>query len=104
MRRCRLRWSHSARPFFQRLGLLLREVLDGHALLAGIVSLTHGSKSSPLRSGNVSSRFARSPLGSMTIAGMPSMAASSSSARHRPVLPLPVMPTQTAWVTRSFES
>ena len=65
-------------------------------------SLIQGAKSSAARSGNVSSRLARSPLGSMTIAGMPSMAASSSSARHRPVLPLPVMPTQTAWVTRSL--
>ena len=54
--------------------------------------------------GNVSSRLPRSPLGSMTIAGMPSIAASSSSARHRPVLPLPVMPTQTACVVRSLES
>ena len=29
---------------------------------------------------------------------------SSISERHKPVLPLPVMPTQTAWVTRSRES
>jgi hypothetical protein len=32
-------------------------------------------------------------------AGMPSMAASSSRLRQSPVLPLPVMPTQTACVT-----
>ena len=45
-----------------------------------------------------------SPFGSMAMAGMPSMAASSSSERQRPVLPLPVMPMQTAWVVRSRES
>ncbi len=45
-----------------------------------------------------------SPFGSMAIAGMPSSAASSSSDTHRPVLPLPVMPMQTAWVVRSRES
>ena len=56
------------------------------------------------RFGNVSSRLPRSPFGSMQMAGMPSMAASSSSDRHRPVLPLPVMPTHTAWVVRSCES
>ena len=31
-------------------------------------------------------------------------AASSNSARQRPVLPEPVMPSTTPWVTRSFES
>ncbi len=45
-----------------------------------------------------------SPFGSITSAGMPSSAASSSSEMHSPVLPLPVMPTQTAWVVRSRES
>ena len=34
----------------------------------------------------------------MAMTGTPSMAASSMSDRHNPVLPLPVMPTQTAWV------
>ena len=43
-------------------------------------SSIQGRKSSGRSSGNVSSRFARSPLGSMMIAGMPSIAASSSSA------------------------
>ena len=45
-----------------------------------------------------------SPLGSMAITGTPSIAASSITDRHRPVLPLPVMPTQTPCVTRSRES
>ncbi len=45
-----------------------------------------------------------SPFGSIAMAGTPSIAASSSSDRHRPVLPLPVMPMQTAWVVRSRES
>jgi hypothetical protein len=40
----------------------------------------------------------------MAMTGMPSMAASSSSAIASPVLPLPVMPTITAWVVRSFAS
>ena len=38
------------------------------------------------------------------MAGIPSIAASSSRPTQRPVLPLPVMPTQTAWVTKSLES
>ena len=38
------------------------------------------------------------------MAGTPSMAASSMSERQSPVLPLPVMPTQTACVTRCRES
>ncbi len=45
-----------------------------------------------------------SPFGSMTRAGTPSIAASSSSDTQRPVLPLPVMPMQTACVVRSRES
>jgi hypothetical protein len=36
----------------------------------------------------------------MAIVGTPSIAASSIIDRHSPVLPLPVMPTQSAWVTR----
>ena len=67
-------------------------------------SSIHGRKSAPARFGNVRSRLAMSPLGSMAITGTPSIAASSISDRQRPVLPLPVMPTQTAWVTRSRES
>ncbi len=38
------------------------------------------------------------------MAGTPSIAASSSSVKHSPVLPLPVMPTHTACVVRSRES
>ena len=95
-------------PFGQavlpQFGLLGGEVGGGQALLARVVLIDPGLKVFAARFGNVSSRFARSPLGSMTIAGMPSIAASSSRAMQRPVLPLPVMPTQTAWVTRSFES
>ena len=63
-----------------------------------------GRKSEGRSSGKVSSRFPRSPLGSIAIAGIPSSAASSSSVTHRPVFPLPVMPTHTAWVVRSFAS
>ena len=63
-----------------------------------------GWKSSGRSFGKVSSRLPRSPFGSITSAGTPSMAASSSSVTHSPVLPLPVMPTHTAWVVRSRES
>ena len=57
-----------------------------------------GRKSPGARSGNESRMLARSPFGSMTSVGMPSSAASSTRPMRRPVLPLPVMPTQTAWV------
>ncbi len=67
-------------------------------------SSIHGRNSDALSRGNVRSRLPRSPLGSMAITGTPSMAASSISPTHRPVLPLPVIPTHTAWVTRSRES
>ena len=50
-------------------------------LRAGVVFVRPTARKSSARSsGNVSSRLPRSPLGSMTIAGMPSIAASSSSA------------------------
>ena len=45
-----------------------------------------------------------SPFGSIASAGIPSRAASSSSVRHRPVLPLPVIPRATACVVRSRAS
>ena len=45
-----------------------------------------------------------SPLGSMTMEGMPSIAASSIRPMPSPVLPEPVMPTHTAWVVKSFAS
>ena len=67
-------------------------------------SLIHGRKLFASRSGNISSRFEMSPFGSMMIAGMLSIAASSNSARQRPVFPDPVIPSTTPWVTRSFES
>ena len=38
------------------------------------------------------------------LAGIPSIAASSRSETQSPVLPLPVIPTQTAWVVRSLAS
>ena len=66
--------------------------------------LTHGAKSSPFICGKVSSRFPKSPFGSMINAGMPSIAASSSNARQSPVFPLPVIPRQTPWVVRLLES
>jgi len=76
----------------------------GGTRVASTPSSTHGANSCGERFGNVSSKLQRSPFGSMMIAGMPSIAASSSSVIHKPVFPLPVMPTHTACVTRSFES
>jgi hypothetical protein len=63
-----------------------------------------GSKSSGSSSGKLSSRLPMSPLGSITRAGSPSIAASSSRSTARPVLPEPVIPTITAWVVRSLAS
>ena len=82
-----------------------RSSLDAHALARGFRRIDPRLESPPARDSETSAAdCARSPFGSMQMAGMPSMAASSSSARHRPVLPLPVMPTHTACVVRSFES
>ena len=65
---------------------------------------SQGRKSPGARSGNASSTLARSPLGSITKVGMPSRAASSMRPMSRPVLPLPVMPTHTAWVVNRLAS
>jgi hypothetical protein len=73
-------------------------------LRAASAGSIQGWNSAGERPGKASIRFEMSPFGSMTSAGMPSSAASSSSETHRPVLPLPVMPTQTACVVRSRES
>ena len=74
------------------------------AFFAASSSLIHGRKLAASNSGNSSRRLEISPFGSITIAGMLSIAASSNSARHKPVLPEPVMPNTTPWVTRSLES
>ncbi len=71
---------------------------------AAAPSSTHGRKSAARSAGNAKARFARSPLGSITSAGTPSIAASSSSDTPRPVFPLPVIPMITACVTKSFAS
>ena len=71
---------------------------------AAASAFTHGRNEAAERSGNVRRRFARSPFGSIAMAGTPSMAASSSRPMARPVFPLPVMPMMAACVTRSRES
>ena len=92
-------------PVLPELRLLAGVLLGRDSLGPRVVLVDPGEESPPAdRSGKVSSRLEMSPLGSMTSAGTPSMAASSSSARQRPVFPLPVMPKHTAWVTRSLES
>ena len=95
---------HSARPFDHRSAVWAANSSGETPACAASDSSIHGRKSSGFRSGNSSSRFARSPFGSTITAGIPSSTASSISATHSPVLPEPVIPTQTAWVTRSFES
>jgi hypothetical protein len=49
-------------------------------------------------------RLARSPLGSRARTGTPWRARDSRRPTHRPVLPLPVMPTHTAWRVSSAGS
>ena len=80
--------------------------LHAYAHLADIYSLcpcgaSMGDRYGPM----VVTREARTveDLGSMTIAGMESIAASSTMSKHRPVLPLPVIPTINPWVTRFFD-
>ena len=97
-------WPQSARPFFQVSAVFAACSSGVTPFFAASSSLIHGRKSSERSSGKVSSRLEMSPFGSITIAGMLSIAASSKSARQRPVLPEPVIPSTTPWVTRSFES
>lgn len=86
----------------QPIGPLLRrplgELFERDAVAFGGVGLDPRQEVGRRGLGNDSSTLARSPLGSMTSVGMPSIAASSMRSMSRPVLPLPVMPTQTAWV------
>ena len=51
-----------------------------------------------------SSRFARSPFGSIASTGTPWRSSSSRRTMARPVLPEPVMPTMSPWVSRSAGS
>ncbi|XXY64767.1 hypothetical protein WMF37_27305 [Sorangium sp. So ce291] len=60
----------------------------------------HGSNSAGESSGNVKSRLGRSPFTSTMSTGTPERSASSTRTMTSPVLPLPVMPTTTPWVTR----
>jgi hypothetical protein len=97
-------WPDSARPLRQRSATDCASasgVLPWRAAEAGSI---HGANDAASSAGKVSSRLPRSPFGSIAITGMPSIAASSSSVTASPVLPLPVMPTITAWVQRSFAS
>ena len=77
---------HSASPFFHRSACsAAKSAVDFPARRASS-SFTHGAKSSGRRSGNVSSRLVRSPLGSMTMTGTPSIAASSMTRDAQPGL------------------
>ena len=73
-------WPHSARPFVHSSACCRGELVGRHALRARSSSSTHGAKSSGRRVRETSAAGSpRSPFGSITIAGMPSIAASSSS-------------------------
>ena len=97
-------WPQAASPSRQRPASCAAKASGVTPLRRASSSSIHGRKSSGASLGNVSSRLPMSPFGSMAITGTPSIAASSITDRQRPVLPLPVMPTQTPWVTRSRES
>ena len=94
----------SPSPFFHIPAVFSANSSALTPFFAASSSFTHGRKLGPSSSGNVSIRFAMSPLGSITIAGMLSIAASSNSAMQSPVFPDPVMPSTTPCVTRSLES
>ena len=97
-------WPHVSSPFFQLAASCSANASTVMPRRVASSASTQGLKSPGARFGNVSSRLPRSPLGSMASTGTPSIAASSISDRPSPVLPLPVMPTITACVTRSLES
>ena len=97
-------WPQSARPLAHSSACDFAKSSGEAPALAASSSLIQGRKSSGRSAGKVSMRSARSPLGSITIDGTPSSAASSMTPTQSPVLPEPVMPTQTACVVRSFES
>ncbi len=77
------------------------EYTDQSTLLRALLASIQGAKSSGVRLGKERTRLVRSPLGSITMAGIPCKAASSSNPTHKPVLPEPVMPVTIAWVVRS---
>jgi hypothetical protein len=95
---------HSASPCFQVSAVFAASASGVVPLRAASAGSIQGWNSAAESPGNASIRFGMSPFGSITTAGMPSSAASSSNEMQRPVLPLPVMPTQTACVVRSRES
>ncbi len=106
-RSCRTRSGdcpHEAIPFFHISAVCAAYSSGPTPFFRASSSLIHGRKSSPRNSGKVNIRFGMSPFGSITIAGIPSIAASSNKARHKPVFPDPVIPNTTPCVTRSFES
>jgi len=97
-------WPHEARPLFHDSAWLAANSSGDFPFRLASSGLIQGRKSAGARSGNMSSRLVISPLGSMMMAGTPSMAASSRRSTQRPVFPLPVIPIQMAWVVRSRES
>ena len=95
---------HEPMPSFHMVAVFSANSSGVLPFLAASSSLIQGLKSEGSKSGKLSIKFEMSPLGSMTIAGMLSIAASSRIEIQRPVLPDPVMPSTTPWVTRSLES
>ena len=72
-------------------------------LFAASEESIHGSNSLASSLGNAKHRFPMSPLGSMTMEGILSIAASSISPIPSPVLPEPVMPIIIACVVKWFD-
>ena len=94
-----------AEPLSPELGLLRGVRVEREPLAARVVLVDPRREVLRAQLAGRSGRGSgRSPFGSMRSTGMPSSSASSMSARQRPVLPLPVIPMHTAWVTRSLES
>ncbi len=70
------------------------------ASVAGAEASAQGTSSEGAKLGNAKSKFGRSPFTSMTSTGTWARRASSIITVTRPVLPLPVIPVMTPWVTR----
>ena len=97
-------WPHELIPSFHMDAVFSACASGLIPFLVASSSLIQGRKSEPSKSGKASMRLAMSPLGSITMAGTLSMAASSRMERQSPVFPDPVIPKTTPWVTRSLES
>ena len=95
---------HSARPFFQAAAVSAAAAFTSLPSRRAASASIQGSKDAASSFSKRSSRFARSPFGSMARTGTPWRSSSSRRTMARPVLPEPVMPTIRPWVSRSAGS